>query len=123
MKAVLALCFLSVATAAIIPFPYTAGVLPYSGGVIPSGGILPLSAGVLPTTYGALPTTYSALPTTYGVLPTTYVAAPQIQTVQASVVAPGYVAKTPGSEHIAPLPAGLGYASHHINLAKAPGTQ
>ncbi|XP_066951531.1 uncharacterized protein [Macrobrachium rosenbergii] len=109
MKAVLALCFLGVATAAIVPFPYTAGVLPYTAGVIPSAGILPFSGGVLPTTYS--------------VLPTTYVAAPQIQTVQASVVAPGYVAKTPGSEHVAPLPAGLGYASHHINLAKAPGTQ
>lgn len=38
-------------------------------------------------------------------------------------VQPGYVAKTPGAEHYAPLPEGLGYASHHINVNKAPGTE
>ncbi|XP_068207619.1 uncharacterized protein [Palaemon carinicauda] len=116
MKAVLALCFLGLATANVIPL-YTGGVFPYSAGLLPSaGGILPYSAGVLPYSAGVLPSTYS-------LLPTTYVAAPRIQTVQTSVVAPGYVAKTPGAEHIAPLPSGLGYASHHINLAKAPGTK
>ena len=47
--------------------------------------------------------------------PVVYSAAPEIE--------PGYVAKTPGSEHLADLPVGLGYASHHINLQKAPGTE
>lgn len=35
----------------------------------------------------------------------------------------GYVAKTPGVTHVAPLPEGLGYASHHLNLQPAPGTE
>ena len=39
------------------------------------------------------------------------------------VVQPGYVAKTPGAEHYAPLPEGLAYASHHINIGPAPGTE
>jgi len=123
MKAVLALCFVAVANAAVIPTIYT------TGGAITTGlttgittgyrtGVLPYSAGIIPYTAGALPAV------NYGVLPTTYVAPQtiQLQPVQTNVVAPGYVARTPGSEHVAPLPSGLGYASHHINLAKAPGT-
>lgn len=43
--------------------------------------------------------------------------------VYTPAVHPGYVAKTPGAEHYAPLPEGLGYASHHINVNKAPGTE
>ncbi|XP_045113820.1 uncharacterized protein LOC123506045 [Portunus trituberculatus] len=39
------------------------------------------------------------------------------------VVQPGYVAKTPGAEHYAPLPEGLAYASHHINIRPAAGTE
>ncbi|KAK3857224.1 hypothetical protein Pcinc_036507 [Petrolisthes cinctipes] len=39
-----------------------------------------------------------------------------------AVIQPGYVAKTLGAEHYAPLPEGLGYASHHINVAPAPGS-
>lgn len=107
---------MGLAQANVIPyntgfFPYTAGVLPYNAGVLPySGGVLPYSAGVFPYNYGTLPTMYSFAPVQY-------------KAVQTSVLAPGYVAKTPGAEHIAPLPAGLGYASHHINLAKAPGTK
>lgn len=79
---VLALCFLSLASAAVVPLPYSYGVLPYH---------VPFSAGVVPY----------AVP----------------------VVHPGYVAKTPGATHIAPLPEGLAYASHHINAAPAPGTK
>ncbi|CAL4090897.1 unnamed protein product, partial [Meganyctiphanes norvegica] len=58
------------------------------------------------------PLTYSHIP---AVAPLTYAVSP--------AVAPGYVAKTLGATHIAPLPAGIGYASHHINLAAAPGTE
>ncbi|KAK8383050.1 hypothetical protein O3P69_011516 [Scylla paramamosain] len=43
--------------------------------------------------------------------------------VSYSVVQPGYVAKTPGAEHYAPLPEGLAYASHHINIRPAAGTE
>ncbi|CAL4125228.1 unnamed protein product, partial [Meganyctiphanes norvegica] len=56
--------------------------------------------------------TYSHIP---AFAPLTYAVAP--------AVAPGYVAQTLGATHIAPLPAGIGYASHHINLAAAPGTE
>lgn len=42
--------------------------------------------------------------------------------VVANPIAPGYVAKTRGAEHYAPLPEGLAYASHHINVNPAPGT-
>jgi len=87
--------------------PYTgAGVVPYTGaGVVPytGAGVVPYTgAGVVPYT-GAV-----ALPAT------TYIQTP----TQGQ-----YVAKTLGSEHVAPLPQGsANIASHHINLEKAPGT-
>ena len=40
---------------------------------------------------------------------------------QANYAHPGYVAVTPGAKHVAPLP--YAGASHHVNLAKAPGTK
>ncbi len=55
------------------------------------------------------------------VIPTFYSVAPKA--VIAPIVQPGYIAKTPGAEHYAPLPEGLAYASHHINLKPAPGTE
>ncbi|XP_042883348.1 sulfur globule protein CV3-like [Penaeus japonicus] len=120
MKAVLVLCLLGAASAAVVPLTYTAGTYPFGAGVLPyTGGVLPYTGGVLPYTGGVLPYTGSVLPYTYGAQPITYVAKP----VTTHVVQPGYVAQTKGSTHIAPLPAGLGYASHHINVADAPGTQ
>ena len=41
--------------------------------------------------------------------------------LQANYAHGGYVAITPGAKHVAPLP--YPGASHHVNLAKAPGTQ
>merc|ERR1719308_444828 len=68
----------------------------------------------------ALPLTYSHIsPLTYSnISPLTYshIPAPITYSV-GTAVHPGYVAKTPGATHIAPLPVGIGYASHHINLA------
>merc|ERR1719187_572229 len=110
MKFLLALCFLGAASAAVLP-------LTYSG--------LPL------TSYSGLPglpiTTYSGLTGLTGLPLTTYSGLPlstikTITPISYTVPHPGYVAKTPGSTHIAPLPAGLGYASHHINLTPAAGT-
>ncbi|XP_066951532.1 uncharacterized protein [Macrobrachium rosenbergii] len=104
MKAVLALCFLGVASAAVIPLTYNAGVIPYTGVVPQAAGFLPINTGIIPQA---------------GIIP-------GITTYQVSAVAPapGYVAKTLGSEHVAPLPAGsANFASHHINVAKAPGTE
>lgn len=54
---------------------------------------------------------------------TAYQPAMPYSAVYTPVVQPGYVAKTPGAEHYAPLPEGLAYASHHINVNKAPGTE
>ncbi|XP_069980237.1 uncharacterized protein [Penaeus vannamei] len=83
---------------------------------------LPLHAG------GFVP--YSTLACSHfsaGVLPYSYGVQPYHLRGQArappTMVQPGYVAQTKGSTHIAPLPSGLGYASHHINVADAPGTQ
>ena len=73
------------------------------------------SAYVVPISYsqyGAVPLPYHY--PAYQVAPVHYATYP--------VVHPGYVAKTPGAEHYAPLPAGLAYASHHINNKPAPGT-
>lgn len=70
------------------------------------------SASVVPvpyTSYGASPYFY------YQAAPVRYAAYPAVQ--------PGYVAKTPGAEHYAPLSPALGYASHHINIKPAPGTE
>nr|XP_027224108.1 uncharacterized protein LOC113816268 [Penaeus vannamei] len=98
MKAVLALLLLGAASAAVVPLTYTAGTYPFAGGFVPyNAGVFPFSAGVLPYSYGVQPITYVAKPVT------------------THVVQPGYVAQTKGSTHIAPLPSGLGYASHHIN--------
>ncbi|ROT68340.1 putative elastin a [Penaeus vannamei] len=98
MKAVLALCLLGAASAAVVPLTYTAGTYPFAGGFVPyNAARFPFSAGVLPYSYGVQPITYVAKPVT------------------TQVVQPGYVAQTKGSTHIAPLPSGLGYASHHIN--------
>ncbi|KAF2359180.1 Adult cuticle protein 1 [Trinorchestia longiramus] len=44
------------------------------------------------------------------------------QTYSGSDLPAGYVAKTRGVTHQAPLPEGLGYASYHINVKPAPGT-
>lgn len=105
-QAILALCLLGAASAAVVPLTYTAGTYPFAGGFVPyNAGVFPFSAGVLPYSYGVQPITYVAKPVT------------------THVVQPGYVAQTKGSTHIAPLPSGLGYASHHINVADAPGTQ
>ncbi|XP_066951869.1 uncharacterized protein [Macrobrachium rosenbergii] len=112
MKAVLALCFLGAASAAVIPLTYNAGVIPYTGVVPQATGFLPINTGIIPQA-GIIPQTYS-------------VGTPALTTYQVSAVAPapGYVAKTLGSEHVAPLPAGsTSFASHHINVAKAPGTE
>lgn len=43
-----------------------------------------------------------------------------VQPIQA--IQPGYVAATRGAVHIAPLPGNTPLASHHLNLAPAPGT-
>ncbi|KAK8741068.1 hypothetical protein OTU49_002476 [Cherax quadricarinatus] len=121
MKIILALCLLGLASAATvftpysygaIPFPYSYGAFPYTQGVLPyNHGVLPYS---IPFTGGVIP--YS------GAVPTVYSLPLQYKPIETKIVQPGYVAKTPGATHIAPLPAGLGYASHHINTAAAPGT-
>ncbi|XP_076038785.1 uncharacterized protein LOC143023987 [Oratosquilla oratoria] len=91
MKLALLLCFLAASQAQVV-VPYVGGVLPYAAGV-------PVVA-------------HSPYRLHY---PVRYVA-PAVPVVKSAVVHPGYVAKTPGSTHIAPLPKGLAYASHHINL-------
>nr|XP_045600701.1 uncharacterized protein LOC123759613 [Procambarus clarkii] len=135
MKVILALCLLGVASAALnyvsspysygafpYTFPYTAGNFPYTAGVIPyTAGVIPNTANVLPYTGGVIP--YAGVAHSGYGFPSVYSVPVQYKPVEAKVVQPGYVAKTPGSTHIAPLPAGLGYASHHINVAPAPGTQ
>ncbi|XP_076038792.1 uncharacterized protein LOC143023991 [Oratosquilla oratoria] len=68
---------------------------------------------VLPYTAGSI----GAVP--YHVQPLTYVA----PVLKAAPIHPGYVAVNPGATHIAPLPEGLAYASHHVNLEKAPGSE
>merc|ERR1739840_86461 len=127
MKVVLAI--LAVASVA-----YAAPHLILGGGAIPIDGGYPYTdalgfsvpKGLPLTTYTAAAApaiTYSHLP---AISPITYSHLPAIAPLTYAVapaVAPGYVAKTPGATHIAPLPAGLGYASHHINLAAAPGSE
>merc|ERR1711872_955637 len=119
-------CVLAVAAAAnAAPATIlTGGAIPVDGGYpytdalgfdIPHG--LPLTtytagAAISPLTYSHLPA-YS--PLTYSL--------PAVAPIAVPAVAGGYVAKTPGATHIAPLPAGIGYASHHINLAAALGTE
>merc|ERR1711872_320337 len=130
-------CVLAVAAAAnAAPATIlTGGAIPVDGGYpytdalgfdIPHG--LPLTtytagAAIAPLTYSHLPAysplTYSHLP---AYSPLTY-SLPAVAPIAVPAVAGGYVAKTPGATHIAPLPAGIGYASHHINLAAALGTE
>merc|ERR1712002_255621 len=116
MKFLLALCFLGAASAAVVPLTYSGLPLTsYSGLPITSYSGLSGLTGLPITTYS---TGLTGLPlTTYSALPIK-----TITPISYSVPHPGYVAKTPGSTHIAPLPAGLGYASHHINLTPAAGT-
>merc|ERR1712121_488351 len=107
MKVILALCFLGAASAAVIPLTYTSGIVPQAAGYIPYN-----SPGIIPYTGGAFPTVYTGTPI--------------VSTYQVAAINPvgGYVAKTLGNEHWAPLPAGsANFASHHINMAKAPGTK
>merc|ERR1711887_126791 len=114
IKMKVALAILAIASAAnAAPATFlTGGVIPIDGGY-PYTDALGFSTYSHPFTYSAgLPLTYSHLP---AIAPLTYAVAPAIQG--------GYVAKTPGATHIAPLPAGIGFASHHINLAEAPGTE
>merc|ERR1711970_23222 len=92
-----------------------------TGGVIPIDGGYPYTDALGFSTYSHAPITYST-----GLSALSYSALPAIAPLTyniAPAVAPGYVAQTPGATHIAPLPAGIGYASHHINLADAPGTE
>merc|ERR1712121_117979 len=127
MKVVLAVLALAAAASAAPATLLTGAAIPIDGGYPYTDALgfsinkqLPIttySHGLSPLTYTGFPgLTYSGLP---AVAPLTYNIAP----IVAPVVAPGYVAKTPGATHIAPLPAGIGYASHHINLAEAPGTE
>merc|ERR1719153_950494 len=124
MKVVLAVLAVAAAANAAPATILTGGAIPVDGGYpytdalgfdIPHG--LPLTtytagAAIAPLTYSHLPA-YS--PLTYNL--------PAVAPIAVPAVAGGYVAKTPGATHIAPLPAGIGYASHHINLAAAPGTE
>merc|ERR1719308_166203 len=91
------------------------------GAAIPIDGGYPYTDALgfdIPKALPVSPLTYSHIsPLTYSHLP------PPITYSVGTAVHPGYVAKTPGATHIAPLPAGIGYASHHINLADAPGTE
>merc|ERR1719370_49961 len=132
MKVILAVLALAVAANAAPATVLSGAAIPIDGGYPYTDALgfdipktLPLTyshlPAVAPITYtnlgysnlGAIsPLSYSHLP---AIAPVTYAVAP--------AVAPGYVAKTPGATHIAPLPAGLGYASHHINLAAAPGSE
>merc|ERR1712215_118198 len=100
-----------------------------TGGAIPIDGGYPYTDALGFSVPRTVPlTTYSHAPITYstGLSALSYSALPAIAPLTyniAPAVAPGYVAQTPGATHIAPLPAGIGYASHHINLADAPGTE
>merc|ERR1711962_436064 len=131
MKVVLAVLALAVAANAAPATLIGGSAIPIDGGYpytdalgfsIPKGvahATVDVSKKVVaPLTYSHLPLTYSHFP---ALSPITYSALPTV--ALAPAVAPGYVAKTPGATHIAPLPAGIGYASHHINLAAAPGTE
>merc|ERR1711970_1395759 len=122
MKVVLAvLAVASVASAA----PH----LILGGGAIPIDGGYPYTDALGFSVPRTVPlTSYTHAPITYstGLSALSYSALPAIAPLTyniAPAVAPGYVAQTPGATHIAPLPAGIGYASHHINLADAPGTE
>merc|ERR1719193_773036 len=116
MKVVLAVLVLAAAANAA-PATLIGGVI--GGAAIPKGVKLTKlkTAAVAPLTYSHLPA-FSPLAYSHIASPITYSALPTVAVAPA--VAPGYVAKTPGATHIAPLPAGIGYASHHINLAAAP---
>lgn len=71
---------------------------------------------VIPANY-RIPSTYN-----FGAIPGPVF--PYAYTIPVNpIIQPGYVAQTRGSEHRAPLPAAIGYASHHINIAPAPGTK
>ncbi|XP_037068238.1 uncharacterized protein LOC119089584 isoform X2 [Pollicipes pollicipes] len=74
-----------------------------------------------------LPATYSGLHAVAYSAPAVHIQ-PQITTYSLNPIAhevnyahPGYVAVTPGAKHVAPLP--YAGASHHVNLANAPGTK
>merc|ERR1712215_321281 len=123
MKVVLAV--LAVATAAnAAPATFlTGGAIPIDGGYLYTDALgFSVPRTVPLTTYSHAPMTYSTglSALSYSALPAI---APLTYNIAPAAVAPGYVAQTPGATHIAPLPAGIGYASHHINLAEAPGTE
>merc|ERR1712179_51281 len=130
MKVVLAILAVVAAANAAPATILTGGAIPIDGGYPYTDALgfsipktVPLTTyshapityplGLPALSYSGLPAlSYSHLP---AIAPLTYAAVPAIQG--------GYVAKTPGATHIAPLPAGIGFASHHINLAEAPGTE
>merc|ERR1711874_740369 len=115
MKDVLAVLAVAAAANAAPATILTGGAIPIDGGYPYTDALgfdinkhIPLAT----YSHALSPITYTGLP---AIAPLTYAAVPAIQG--------GYVAKTPGATHIAPLPAGIGFASHHINLAEAPGTE
>merc|ERR1712002_121147 len=131
MKVVLAVLAVAAAANAAPATILTGGAIPIDGGYPYTDALgfdinktLPLTYSALPTYSNISPLTYSHIsPLTYSHIPApiTYSALPSVAV--GTAVHPGYVAKTPGATHIAPLPAGIGYASHHINLAAAPGSE
>merc|ERR1712142_935121 len=126
MKVVLAVLAVAAAANAAPATILTGGAIPIDGGYPHTDALgFDIPKGLPHTTYKvgsaiAPLTTYSHLP---AISPLTYSLPAVAPIALAPAVAPGYVAKTPGATHIAPLPAGIGYASHHINLAAAPGTE
>merc|ERR1719239_348979 len=111
---------------AVLAFAAAAQAAPHTilgGAAIPIDGGYPYTDALGFNIPNALPLTYSHTPLTYSHYPAVAPAIAPLTYAVAPAVHPGYVAKTPGATHIAPLPAGIGYASHHINLASAPGTE
>merc|ERR1719308_601119 len=102
MKVVLAVLAVAAAANAAPATLIGGAAIPIDGGYPYTDALgfdIPKALPVSPLTYSHIPA-----PITYSV---------------GTAVHPGYVAKTPGATHIAPLPAGIGYASHHINLPDA----
>merc|ERR1712170_228774 len=103
----------------IAPLTYTGATSPVVSPITYTAGTSPV---VSPITYtaGTSPvfTSNVVSPITRNLLtPITYSVAPKVVTT--NVVQPGYFAQNPGATHVAPLPEGLAYASHHINNEQA----
>ncbi|KAA0203978.1 hypothetical protein HAZT_HAZT004563 [Hyalella azteca] len=101
-------------------FYHAAQPVSFSSPIVYSSGVA--TNQVFEPEFSDVKPTFNAVQTTF-VQPQVFDSKVVPQTYSAAGLPSGYVAKNLGVTHEAPLPEGLGYASYHINVRPAPGTE